>query len=66
MTSGSVPKPRQQPVVDPESEAAKKKAAEERMRLQMKKGSSRTVATSPVGVLGAAPVNKPELKGSLG
>jgi hypothetical protein len=51
---------------DPADKVAKEKEAEERQKVQMKRGSSRTVATSPMGVLGAAPTNAPELKGSLG
>ena len=58
-------KPQQTPP-DPESEAAKKKAAEERAKLQLKRGASRTIATSPVGVLGAAPTNRADLRGTLG
>jgi hypothetical protein len=53
-------------IPDPAGEAEKKKAAEERNKLQLKRGSSRTIATSPQGVLGAAPTSRPELKGSLG
>jgi len=64
---GSPPKAKaQQMPPDPESEAAKKKAAEERAKLQLKRGASRTVATSPVGVLGAAPTNRADLRGTLG
>ena len=64
---GKQPKqPEKKAVPDPEDEAAKKKAAEERMKLQQKKGTGRTIATSPMGVLGAAPVSRPELKGTLG
>jgi len=51
---------------DPEAEANKKKAAEERAKLQSRRGTGKTVATSPQGVLGAAPTSRPELKGSLG
>lgn len=58
------PEPKETP--DPESEAAKKKAAEERAKLQQRRGSSKTVATSPMGVTGAAPTSRPELKGTLG
>lgn len=59
--------PKAQPAPpDPEAEAAKKKAAEERAKLQSKRGASRTIATSPVGVLGAAPTSRPDLRGTLG
>ena len=51
---------------DPEAEANKKKQAEERAKIQMRRGTSKTVATSPMGVLGAAPTSRPELKGQLG
>lgn len=58
------------PNPDEEDAELKKKrdeaTAAEKSRLSGKRGNSRTIATSPLGVLGAAPVNKPELQGSLG
>ncbi len=38
----------------------------EKVKIQTKRGISRTIATSALGVLGAAPINKPELRGTLG
>lgn len=63
----SPPKPKEpKQAPDPEAEANKKKAAEERAKLQARRGAGRSVATSPMGVLGSAPTSRPELKGSLG
>jgi uncharacterized protein (DUF1800 family) len=66
MGSPSQPKPTHEEIPDPNAEAAKKKAAEERAKLAQRRGTGRTIATSPQGVLGAAPTSRPELKGTLG
>lgn len=55
------------PSEDPELKAKRDEAAAaEKTKLQNRRGSSRTIATSPMGVLGAAPTNAPGLKGYLG
>lgn len=70
---GRAKSPQPQPVTPPPdpdaNEKAKSVAAETKTREQRRAayGSmNKTIATSGEGVLGAAPVNKPELKSSLG
>lgn len=68
---GGTPKaPAIPPPPDPEAnEQAKAAAAEARSRERRRAGAgsmNRTLATSPEGVLGAAPINQPTLKSNLG
>lgn len=82
MTGGSAPSPPPPPTpkpapipppaptvveTDPELKLKRDEAAvTEKVKIQSRRGYGRTIATSPLGVLGSAPINRPELKGSLG
>jgi hypothetical protein len=71
MGKGSVPKPNPAPVApDPEADEMAKAAAAEAKSRQTRRAQAgsmnRTLATSPEGVLGAAPTSQPALKSQLG
>ena len=71
MGKGSTPKANPTPAIpDPEaSEQAKAAAAEAKSREKRRAGAgsmNKTLATSPEGVLGAAPTAAPALKNQLG
>ena len=63
---GKARAPQAKEVPDPSSEQAKQKEAEERTKINQKRGTAKTIATGPQGVLGSAPTSRPELKGTLG
>jgi hypothetical protein len=74
LKGGKTPRPTPQetppPPPDPDAnEQAKAAAAEARSRERRRATSgsmNKTLATSPEGVMGAAPINAPQLKSNLG
>lgn len=64
----ALPKQTDAPATPDANQKAKEAAAAAKLNAQRRGAGSmnRTLATSPEGVLGAAPTNKPALKGSLG
>ena len=63
-----MPAPQPAPATPDANEEAKAAAAAAKVNAQRrnKTGMNNTLAGSPEGVLGAAPTNKPALKGTLG
>jgi hypothetical protein len=67
---GKIPAPPPPPPPpEPDDTAAKQAAAEAKMRQRRRAAAgsmNKTLATSPEGVLGSAPINRPTLNSTLG